>query len=52
MDKPAGMVVHPAAGHADGTLVNVLLHMVEDLSGVGGESGRGSCTDSTKGRPA
>jgi 23S rRNA pseudouridine1911/1915/1917 synthase len=37
VDKPAGMVVHPAAGHAKGTLVNVLLHMVEDLSGVGGE---------------
>jgi 23S rRNA pseudouridine1911/1915/1917 synthase len=37
IDKPAGMVVHPAAGHADGTLVNALLHHVEDLSGVGGE---------------
>jgi 23S rRNA pseudouridine1911/1915/1917 synthase len=31
------MVVHPAAGHADGTLVNALLHHVKDLSGVGGE---------------
>ncbi len=31
------MVVHPAAGHADGTLVNALLHHVEDLSGIGGE---------------
>ena len=31
------MVVHPAAGHADGTLVNALLHHVDDLSGVGGE---------------
>ena len=37
LDKPAGMVVHPAAGHASGTLVNALLHHVKDLSGVGGE---------------
>ena len=37
VDKPAGMVVHPAAGHASGTLVNALLHHVGDLSGVGGE---------------
>lgn len=37
IDKPAGMVVHPAAGHAQGTLVNALLHHVKDLSGVGGE---------------
>lgn len=37
VDKPAGMVVHPAAGHASGTLVNALLHHVDDLSGVGGE---------------
>lgn len=37
VDKPAGMVVHPAAGHASGTLVNALLHHVEDLSGIGGE---------------
>ena len=37
VDKPAGMVVHPAAGHAHGTLVNALLHHVEDLSGIGGE---------------
>ena len=36
IDKPAGMVVHPAAGHASGTLVNALLHHVSDLSGVGG----------------
>ena len=28
IDKPAGMVVHPAAGHAEGTLVNALLHHV------------------------
>ncbi len=37
VNKPAGMVVHPAAGHTDGTLVNALLHHVRDLSGVGGE---------------
>jgi 23S rRNA pseudouridine1911/1915/1917 synthase len=37
VNKAAGMVVHPAAGHADGTLVNALLHHVDDLSGVGGE---------------
>ena len=37
VDKPAGMVVHPAAGHAAGTLVNALLHHCRDLSGVGGE---------------
>ena len=37
VDKPAGMVVHPAAGHAEGTLVNALLHHVDDLSGIGGE---------------
>jgi 23S rRNA pseudouridine1911/1915/1917 synthase len=36
IDKPAGMVVHPAAGHARGTLVNALLHHIGDLSGVGG----------------
>ena len=37
LDKPAGMVVHPAAGHTGGTLVNALLHHVKDLSGIGGE---------------
>ncbi len=37
LNKPAGMVVHPGAGHASGTLVNALLHHIEDLSGVGGE---------------
>jgi 23S rRNA pseudouridine1911/1915/1917 synthase len=37
LDKPAGMVVHPAAGHAEGTLVNALLHRIRDLAGVGGE---------------
>ena len=37
IDKPAGMVVHPGAGHHGGTLVNALLHHVDDLSGIGGE---------------
>jgi 23S rRNA pseudouridine1911/1915/1917 synthase len=37
VDKPAGMVVHPAAGHDSGTLVNALLHHADDLSGIGGE---------------
>jgi 23S rRNA pseudouridine1911/1915/1917 synthase len=36
INKPAGMVVHPAAGHAGGTLVNALLHHLTDLSGIGG----------------
>lgn len=36
VDKQAGMVVHPAAGHASGTMVNALLHHVTGLSGVGG----------------
>jgi 23S rRNA pseudouridine1911/1915/1917 synthase len=38
LDKPAGMVVHPAAGHESGTLVNALLHHIKDLSGIGGEA--------------
>jgi 23S rRNA pseudouridine1911/1915/1917 synthase len=38
VDKAAGVVVHPAAGHARGTLVNALLHHVRGLSGVGGET--------------
>jgi 23S rRNA pseudouridine1911/1915/1917 synthase len=36
IDKPAGMVVHPAAGHWHGTLVNAVLHHCHDLEGVGG----------------
>ena len=46
IDKPAGMVVHPAAGHASGTLVNALLHHVDDLSGIGGEKRPASYTGS------
>ncbi|MBN2574038.1 MAG: RluA family pseudouridine synthase [Deltaproteobacteria bacterium] len=37
VDKPAGLVVHPAAGHAAGTLVNALLARCRDLRGIGGE---------------
>jgi 23S rRNA pseudouridine1911/1915/1917 synthase len=36
IDKPAGIVVHPAAGNPDGTLVNALLHHCTALSGIGG----------------
>ena len=38
VNKPAGMVVHPAAGNPTGTLVNALLHHIKDLSGIGGEA--------------
>lgn len=38
VNKPVGLVVHPALGHPDGTLVNALLHHCGDsLSGIGGE---------------
>ena len=37
VNKAAGMVVHPAPGHPDGTLVNALLFQVRDLSGIGGK---------------
>jgi 23S rRNA pseudouridine1911/1915/1917 synthase len=36
VNKPAGLVVHPAPGHPEGTLVNALLFRVKDLSGIGG----------------
>lgn len=36
VNKPRGMVVHPAAGNYEGTLVNALLHHCQDLSGIGG----------------
>jgi 23S rRNA pseudouridine1911/1915/1917 synthase len=36
VEKPAGLVVHPAPGHRSGTLVNALLHRIGDLSGIGG----------------
>lgn len=37
INKPAGMVVHPAPGHDDGTLVNAILHHCPEIEGVGGE---------------
>ena len=37
VNKPAGMVVHPGAGVKSGTLVNALIHMCGDLSGIGGK---------------
>jgi 23S rRNA pseudouridine1911/1915/1917 synthase len=36
LNKPAGLVVHPAPGHAGGTLVNALLAHCQDLAGIGG----------------
>ncbi len=38
IDKPAGMVVHPAPGHWNGTLVNALLHHVKDFKGISGQT--------------
>ena len=38
VNKPVGMVVHPAAGHSTGTLVHALLNHCGDLGGVGGET--------------
>ena len=37
INKPPGLVVHPAAGHPSGTLVNGILHHCPDLEGIGGE---------------
>jgi len=37
VNKPAGMVVHPAAGHSSGTLVNAVLGHEPDIEGIGGE---------------
>ena len=37
VDKPAGMVVHPAPGHTGGTLVNAVMHHCPGIAGVGGE---------------
>ena len=37
VNKPAGMVVHPAAGHSSGTLVNAVLGYEPDIEGIGGE---------------
>ena len=38
INKPQGLVVHPAAGHSGGTLVNALLNHCPDLSGINGET--------------
>lgn len=40
INKPPGLVVHPAAGHESGTLVNALLHHAPQMSGVGGQEVR------------
>lgn len=37
INKPRGMVVHPAPGHTSGTVVNALMHHCRDLSGINGE---------------
>jgi 23S rRNA pseudouridine1911/1915/1917 synthase len=37
VNKPAGMVVHPAAGHSSGTLVNAVMGYDSDIEGIGGE---------------
>ncbi len=37
VNKPQGMVVHPAPGHAGGTLAGALLHALDNLSGIGGQ---------------
>ncbi|MGI6153881.1 MAG: RluA family pseudouridine synthase [Christensenellaceae bacterium] len=37
IDKPQGMVTHPAAGNPDGTLVNAVMYHIKDLSGIGGQ---------------
>ena len=37
VNKPKGMVVHPAPGNESGTLVNALMYHIKDLSGIGGE---------------
>lgn len=51
INKPKGLVVHPAAGHADDTLVNGLLYALgDDLSGINGELRRGSSTASIRTR--
>ena len=43
VNKAAGMVVHPAPGHPDGTLVNALLFHIDGLSGIGGVERPGIC---------
>lgn len=50
IDKPPGLVVHPAAGHEDGTLVNALLHHAPEVEGLGDEARLGPGASSTKTR--
>src|SRR5437016_2673453 len=42
INKPAGLVVHPGAGHREHTLVNALLHYCPKLSGIGGKERPGN----------
>src|SRR5262249_25669698 len=52
IDKPKGLVVHPAAGHASGTLVNALIaHCGASLSGIGGVRRPGIVHPPDKGTP-
>ena len=49
INKPKGLVVHPAAGHDSGTLVNALIaHCGASLSGIGGVGAPASCTGWTR----
>ena len=48
VDKPPGMVVHPAAGNPSGTLVNALLYHCKDLAGINGVLRPGSCIASIR----
>ena len=54
VDKPAGLVVHPAPGHATGTLVNALIAPLrrQPIRHRRGQAGRASCTGSTRTHPA
>lgn len=52
INKESGMVVHPAAGNPDGTIVNALLHHCGDLSGIGGVERPASSTAWTRTLPA
>lgn len=47
VDKPAGLVVHPGAGQADGTLVNGLVRAIRNSCGSARSTVRASCTGST-----
>ena len=51
VDKPAGLTVHPAPGHPDGTLVNALLALVADLPASAAWSALASCTGWTRTPP-